>query len=116
MLKLRTLFTSISVVILSATMSLASGFAGTWVGTGKNNFDVSYGETIIMSVSGSSISGSYESSQAAGKKWKISGSITEAGKASVTVFGIGNSVLNMTLKGDTLSYVWEWGTGKLERQ
>ena len=50
-----------------------------------------------------------------GEKWEMKGSITGSGKAEATVFGLGNSVLYFTLKGNTLSYTWEWGKGKLTK-
>lgn len=113
MLKFKTFIASISMLILSVTMALASPFAGTWTGTGTNNFDVSYSETIIINVSGSDLWGTYENSQAPGEKWEMKGSITGNGKAQATVFGLGNSVLSFTLKGNKLTYTWEWGKGAL---
>lgn len=115
MINFKTLFASIGMVVLSAGLALASPFAGTWTGTGTNNFDVSYAETIIINVSGSDLWGTYENSQAPGEKWEMKGSVTGNGKAQATVFGLGNSVLSFTLKGNTLSYTWEWGKGKLTK-
>lgn len=115
MSKFRMLVTSIAMVILSAGAAFAGSFAGTWTGTGTNNFDVSYSETIIINTSGSDLWGTYENSQAPGEKWEMKGSITGSGKAQATVFGLGNSVLYFTLKGNSLTYTWEWGKGKLTK-
>lgn len=116
MLRLKTILTAFLFVIIASVQAHASGFGGTWVGVGTNNFGVSYDETIIINVSGSSISGSYENSQQAGTKWDMSGSVTGGGKAQATVFGLDNSVLYFTLMGNKLTYTWEWGSGELMRQ
>ena len=116
MSKFKSFFLTIIFVFASALAAHASSFAGTWVGVGTNNFDVSYDEIIIINVSGSDVYGSYESSQQAGTKWEMKGKITGDGTAEATVFGLGNSVLSFRLKGRKLTYTWQWGKGVLEKQ
>lgn len=115
MFKIKSIFLSIVFLFASSIAVLASPFAGTWTGTGMNNFDVSYSEIIIINVSGSDLWGTYESSQAPGKKWEMRGAVTGDGKAEATVFGLGNALLSFKLKGGKLTYTWEWGKGSLTK-
>ena len=115
MFKLKSIIAAFMFIVIGVSQSLAGTFDGTWVGVGTNNFGVSYDETIIIQSSGSSISGSYESTQSNGPV-KISGSVTGGNTITITVFGNGTAELFMTFKGDTMSYTWEWGTGELSRK
>jgi hypothetical protein len=114
MFRLKSLFTAVIFVIAGAVQAMAGTFDGTWVGVGTNKFGVSYDETIVINVSGSSVSGTYESTQSDGPV-KISGKVTGSNTITITVFGIGTAELFMTFSGNAMSYTWEWGTGKLAR-
>jgi hypothetical protein len=112
--KFRAVFLSVVFILGGAIQAVAGTFDGTWTGTGTNSFGVSYSETIVINVSGSSINGTYESSQSGGPV-KISGKVTGSNTITITVFGQGTAELFMTFNGNNMSYTWEWGTGKLSR-
>lgn len=101
-------------IVSGAAQALAGAFDGTWTGVGTNSFGVSYDETIVLNVSGSSVSGTYESTQSGGPV-RIKGSVTGSNTVTITVFGQGTAELYMTFKGNKMTYTWEWGTGELSR-
>jgi len=114
MFRVKTLIGAVFIMVVGAVQALAGSLDGTWVGIGTNKFGVSYDETIVINVTGSSVSGTYESSQPDGPV-KISGTVTGSNTIKITVFGIGTAELFMTFNGNAMSYTWEWGTGKLAR-